>query len=341
MIQALLSRLNKEEKATDREAGYALTESLIQISEALWEQKNTALIPDLETAVGLLKQSGTDEDTLKRFQRSLDALKAAKNAQLIPQNVRENPLVSAFLGFFTIVPLSLLFTWVLLLRLKPLWLLKIYYWLQAIRKEETPNAIKEGLSYLFLIRFFAYRPRVLDAWVAINLNKICKRFNQIEQVKNNSSHISTPPFVPENDEKFKEVFAPGLVRLLITGERGTEKTNLACWLVTQVMEEPFILGHPIIPIWIDDIPVGEANDRKNWLKLKTQAIIQELYEIPGISLDLSNTLLRERRILVVIDPISKNNSEDFKKLLQPENLEGINCLIVASRYRQICSQSQQ
>jgi len=193
---------------------------------------------------------------------------------------------------------------------------------------------------LFLLNFFNYHPRVLNAWVWKYLDRARDQFNRLQTVKERAEHIPLP--VKFDDRiieqpqafDFREVFINPRTCMLIWGEGGSGKTSLACrlakWGMGEDLDRP-LSGFPMLPVIIEhDIhqtpgeehPLVEAIDRQ----------IEIMTGVDDIDLELLYRLLKSGRILVIVDRFSEMNAET-RKIFQPghDPKLKINSMIVTSR----------
>ncbi|MGB3761169.1 MAG: HEAT repeat domain-containing protein [Rivularia sp. (in: cyanobacteria)] len=234
--------------------------------------------------------------------------------------------------------------------LRPLWLLKIDKALKSGSKVKLPKIdIEIPLHWLLLT--LQYHPRVLDAWVEAHVKSVQEAFEQKDTVSNRNVYIPTP--VVKNGKSVAQLTGKDLnstfkrqrACLLIQGEGGVGKTTLSCQIAKWAMsrdETERLCKHKMLPVLIEEeleIP-DEINERGkvrkspsiNALMKAIQGQLQNLTdEMESISEELLERLLRERRILVIVDHLSEM-SEETRKAIHPDSPDFyINALVVTSR----------
>lgn len=283
------------------------------------------------------------KEGVARIRQFLDGLEAKvdikKIAQTVLQQIIQNKSAWGILGFLVYAVLLLPLFW-----LKPLWLLQINEWVNRHSPFTTVNQ-KIGDTTVMGIVFrtvissllLSYRPRVLDAWVEKNIGKAKDGFEEIDTVKKRKIHISSVP-VNLNDKLVQSLTAKDLqptfernpARLLIWGEGGAGKTSLGCQIGKWAMAEDKaerLCKHRMLPVLIEEELGGEQRF--------TQAIRQQLKilldESEPISVELLEQLLKQQRILVIVDHLSEM-SEATRQAIPFKNPEfPVKALVVTSR----------
>jgi HEAT repeat protein len=283
------------------------------------------------------------KEGVARIRQFLDGLAAKvdieKIAQTVFQQIIQNKWAWGILGVLVYVVLLLALFW-----LKPLWLLQINEWVNRHSPFITVNQ-KIGDTTVMGIVFrtvissllLSYRPRVLDAWVEKNIGKAKDGFEEIDTVKKRKIHISSVP-VNLNDKLVQCLTAKDLqptfernpARLLIWGEGGAGKTSLACQIGKWAMSEDKaerLCKHRMLPVLIEEELGGEQRF--------TEAIRQQLKilldESEPISVELLEQLLKQQRILVIVDHLSEM-SEATRQAIPFKDAEfPVKALVVTSR----------
>jgi formylglycine-generating enzyme required for sulfatase activity len=235
-------------------------------------------------------------------------------------------------GFITAAALAVAYGGVLLI--KPRWLL----WLPG--KFKIPNTpIDLPLGVLLWLK---YQPRVLDAWVADHLPEVRETFKNKGTVKDRAVHI---PIQIQLDGKLVEPLTPDLLRpglsrspatLLLVGEGGVGKTSFACQIarwglgLTEPGEPkaPALCQHKLLPVLIEQ----ELDDTP----LRT-AIREQLPRNPDgtfIADELLDALLRQRRVLVILDHVSEMSDGTYNQMKQALEASPINALLITSRLKE-------
>ncbi len=225
------------------------------------------------------------------------------------------------------------------LGLRPLWLL----WLPAELKIPKIGVIPEFKLPLPVLRFIKYRPRVLNAWVEKHIDTFRKKFLDNETVIERKDYVPIP--VRLDNREIKELTADSLsetfkqekrVRLLIWGEGGSGKTTLACQMAKWAMENndtsKRLTEHLMLPILIEQELDSKSGEGMKPLLEAIGGQIEDLIDSEQpISDELLEQLLRQRRILVIVDHLSEMSKETREKI--PPNLRDFpaNALVVTSR----------
>ncbi len=162
---------------------------------------------------------------------------------------QSQPLATAAGGLFVV----LLFADQLMLRTRPLWLLRL-----PDDGLEIPIS-SDGKVWKLLsapFQFLKYRERVLDVWVAKHRSGIEDDFLKINTVQQRRHHLSLPVMVGNKlemnltPERLKELGAVGDL-VMIRGEGGVGKTSLAFRIAKWALEGN-LRGRPVLPVLVDD-----------------------------------------------------------------------------------------
>ena len=273
---------------------------------------------------------------------ALSTLQKEKDSRLISRVVEwmvKYPWFAAVIIYIIFLP-SL---WSSLLLIRPLWLLKINQKLQPLSNIQLPEALG-GLTIsipgIIFLEPFTYHPRVLDAWVGTHIKIARDNFSQKKTVSNRAEHISLPVILNKktvanfSGNDLKDCFEKKLTNILIHAEGGSGKTSLACQLAKWGMSYDVNIRpakHRMLPILIEqELDVeGEGNQAfVQEISGQLQVLIGESQVIPT---KLVENLLRQRRILVIIDHFSEM-SEATRKQIRPASPNfPANALIVTSR----------
>jgi HEAT repeat protein len=284
-----------------------------------------------------------DKEDIARIGQFLHGLEAKldieKIAQTVFQQISQNQWGWGILGVLVYIVLLLPLFW-----LKPLWLLRINEWVNRHSPFTTVNQ-KIGDTTVMGIVFrtvissllLSYRPRVLDAWVEKNIGKAKDGFEEIDTVKKRKIHISSVP-VNLNDKLVQCLTAKDLqptfernpTRLLIWGEGGAGKTSLGCQIGKWAMAEDkaeLLCKHRMLPVLIEEELGGEQRF--------TEAIRQQLKilldESEPISVELLEQLLKQQRILVIVDHLSEMSEATRQAIPFKEPEFPVKALVVTSR----------
>ncbi len=309
---APLTQLLKDPQAADSSRKLAI-DSLSDIAKSEKKARNSILETLKE------RQEDPQEDQIIR----LEAKEALEEIPLvIPFPERVEKMVTTYpqiaTGAGILILLSLVYSGVL--RMKPRWLLN----LPAKLTIPIPN-FKVELP-VGLLLWLKYRPRVLDAWVEEHLEEVREKFLKNKTVDERLIHI---PIDVKHGKKrelttddLQTMFKRSPTCLLIVGEGGAGKTSLACRIARWGLDEN--LAHPMIPVLIED----ELQDTP----LLTQ-IRDQLPRPHGnfISDELLEVLLKQGRVLVILDHVSEMSDATYNKMKEALKQKPINALIITSR----------
>ena len=257
--------------------------------------------------------------------------------------IEKNPVALGLVGLSLWI-ISLLSLWSLLLGLRPLWLWKVSGILPNLEKIPLPPQLAQFLKpihYVSLIAFFHYHPRVLDAWVEVNLKTFQHKFSHQRTVKERSIYIPIPVVVNGQDvahltsQHMQADFLEKLVCILIWGEGGSGKTSLACELARWAMSndpKQRLCKHRMLPILIEQELDFEVVAGKQVLMEAIRGKLRDLLNAPEpISEEFLKQLLKRQRLLVIVDRLSEMR-DATRQQIRPELPEfPITALIVTSR----------
>ncbi|KST69385.1 hypothetical protein BC008_35255 [Mastigocoleus testarum BC008] len=302
-------------------------------------------ITNLEKAQKIINNPKQDfkssqKDALKR---SLDFLKQKRDSRFqerILEWVAKNPLFTVLIIYLIFFPTL----WLGIFYLRPLWLLRVDRALEPLSEYQLPDFLGNvnlPIKSLLLLEPFIYRHRVLDAWVAENIAAAKEGFEKKETVRDRNTHIPIPVILDRKTignftgKDLQPIFNKTRATLLIHGEGGAGKTSLACQLAQWGMsDEPTqrLCKHQMLPVLIEEEIDSVETERSSSLQ---QTICGQLQALIGTAKPIPNKLLehllRERRILVIVDHLSEMN-EATRNQIRPGDADFIaNSLIITSR----------
>ena len=235
----------------------------------------------------------------------------------------KNPLI--------LLPATYLLLYLSIFALRPLWLLKLDDVLQPVSLK-FPWGLEISPRVLLLLR---YHPRVLDAWVARHLPAARKTFVARKTVQDRAIHLPVPVDLNRSTiadlqgADLRSSFRQPSCVLLICGEGGAGKTSLACQIARwAASDDPDrrLCDHRLLPVLIE-IDLSEA-------KPLSEAIREQLLPSTGgqpIRDALLKALLRQRRLLLIIDHFSEMGTSS-RQHIQTDLLHWpANALILTSR----------
>lgn len=241
-----------------------------------------------------------------------------------------HPLVLLGVIYLVLLPS----TWCLLLIFRPLWL---WYLDTALLKLDLSISVSKltfviSPRLLLFVKLFAYHTRVLDVWVTSHLKLVRSSFLNQQTVRDRQVYVPFP--VEYNGEVVTELIGmdlrPTFYRqtslLLIWGEVGTGRTNLALqiakWAMSDIAGER-LCEHHMLPVLI------EQEFELNQPEPLFAEIGRKLQYLGGakkpINDELLKHLLKQRRVLVVVDNFSEM-SETTRKVIR---LDSVNCYVNA------------
>ncbi|NEP11231.1 MAG: HEAT repeat domain-containing protein [Symploca sp. SIO2C1] len=345
-VPALIQALQDEKKEVRQNAASGLGRiagTFLDKAKTLPLSELEKEISDLEKALEIVEDSQakfTEED-IAVVRRPLLALQAEKEARLLDRTWEWVLQYKWFLGVISyLVFAPLLCLGVLWLR--PLWLLGINNLLKPYTDVPLPFiGISVPIRFSLFVGFFHYHPRVLDAWVAAHIESVREEFQQKDTVRDRNVYIPVPVVldgetIPQLKAKdLRSKFNKQRCCLLIWGEGGAGKTSLACQIARWAFSEDEaerLCEHQMLPLLIEEELDCEAAGDKQPFIAAIQGQLQALTNEPDpISEELLERLLRQRRILVIVDHLSEM-SEATRKTIRPELPDFcVNALAIASR----------
>ena len=229
------------------------------------------------------------------------------------------------IAFWITAPVFIYFICFLWLRYIVLrfWPLQLFKWNEALdgREGTLPPwllQLKIPVKYIVPIGFFHYAPRVLDAWVVEKSGEARKEFENKQTVRLRRTYVRLPVESSLRAEPIAELSAQDLhaacsedhwyVRIL--GEGGVGKTTLACqfalWAISEEPSARLSPRRPMLPVLLEAGYAMQAfRDPASFRK----AVLSQIQELTGTEEPASErfvqTLLRTRRVLVILDGVSE------------------------------------
>ena len=332
--------------------------TLLSIAERAIAHKDLTAVRDLTTALKSVQTAELgslwNEGHTARTERAMIALEAIEQArwvdrllELVVKNkwmIGASILVLLYLAWFALL-------WLVILRW---WPLRVLHWNDALKPTSTDKEAKlphwlgelplSWVRYVFLIGFFHYHRRVLDAWVAQHVETCRENYGALRTVQDRAVHVTIP--VRYNGNSLDGLTAQALrpefanagtpCRLLIHGEGGAGKTSLACQLGRWALAHDAakrLAPHLMVPVLLeeelDDTTVAAGSQRV------IEAARGKLQALSGaaepIARELFEQLLRRQRVLVIVDHFSEM-TEATRSQIRPQNADfPVAALIVTSR----------
>jgi hypothetical protein len=229
--------------------------------------------------------------------------------------------------------------WLALLLLRPLWLLRAYELLPISDAHVTGVLGTVSLPIKYLLAKCMLRPRVLDAWVRVNLNNAYDGFSKKPTVKEHQIYVPVALFVdgkPITELKPKHLqdsFSRNRSRLMIAGAGGTGKTSLACqiayWAMREDEDQRLSRTHLMLPVWLERGFPAKGEDA--FLDEISNKLCDLIDAKPPVSKILLGALLAEKRLLIVVDGMSELNDETRNAILWGLNRIEVNAVVFTSR----------
>jgi hypothetical protein len=233
-------------------------------------------------------------------------------------------------GLASVGGLTLIY--LLILGFKPRWLLLLP---SQLKIPNTPVDLPLGL-----LLWLKYQPRVLDRWVADHRAETQDRFLRQATVKDRAIHIPIQiwldgqPVDRLTPADLRPRFSESNQCLLLVGEGGVGKTSLACQIarwglgpekpVHQRQSQSFS-DHRMLPVLIEQ----ELGETPLLTAIKTQ--LPCTADGNFIPEELLRALLRQRRVLVILDHVSELSDGGYQHLQAALDTSPINALIITSR----------
>ncbi|MGI0490344.1 HEAT repeat domain-containing protein [Alkalinema pantanalense CENA528] len=351
--QLAVPALTETLKDTNMGVRLSAAAALARIAGGLQDQATQLSRADLTDAMESLEKTlpiledpsnGFNDEVIVAVKRSLTVLKSTKDSQLFERTLdwsKDNPAI-ALIGLYVLATPAF---WVFILLVRPLWLLKLNDLLKPYTDFELPtplgNTIKVPLRFVMFMGWFHYHPRVLDAWVEQQVPIARDAFAHKTTVSDRAVYIPIPVVMQGNtfaeltSQDMHSTFWDGRQCLLIWGEGGIGKTSLACnmakWAMAEQKEQR-LCRHRMIPVLLEqelDFKVPEDKDPfREAIRGQLQALVDSA---EPLSDEFIEKLLRQRRILVIVDRLSEL-SEATRQEIRPGHPDfPANALIVTSR----------
>ncbi len=304
--------------------------------EELSDTDLDSIVKSIEEAIQILKKLPYKnlEDSKNAIKQQVNALKRIQTERQFIDKILKNPSIMA--------PIIYLLVLLTIFGLRPLWLLKIDEILKPIDLKLPIPGMPEISPRWFI--FFKYHPRVLDAWVNRYVKSVREEFEEKNTVHDREVYIPIPVVLggktlPQlTGANLRTKFTKQRDCLLIQGEGGVGKTSLACQIAKWAMaddENDRLTKHKMLPVLIEQELDLVTSEGKSPLLATIQGQLQDLTNEPQpVPEELLERLLRDRRILVIVDHLSEM-SETTRKAIRPESPNfPVNALIVTSRFEE-------
>jgi hypothetical protein len=351
-IPALTKALNTSEGSQAAAALASIAESLQDNRKRLSSDELAESVKALEKSVAAARAAfpadSVSQSNVGRIRRPTEFLSlwqeaSALNASVIRTFIRAHPGWGVVLFLVLAWPTAL----VLLLVVRPLWLLKLNDFVtllpHVIPRDWRPEV--PILGKILFTHFFAYRPRVLDAWVNRHLSAVRDGIGKLARRDEQEVHVPVPVMLDDRlveklqSADFQSLFRHNRIRILIHGEGGVGKTNLAYELARRAMDPDaprrLCPKNPLFPVVLSEESYaqggGDAKPGERLLEAVRGRLASLASRARQVNRELLEELLLQRRVLVIVDDASELN-EVRQGELQPDNpLFPVNALVVTSR----------
>jgi len=329
----------------------AATEAIREICLALQKADEISALPILKESYNSLKAAQSRElvaqdgletiETAVKYLELVETQRRPSSRSRTGQWVIKRPLITLGLSIHPV----LLFLCLILLWIRPLWLLQINEGISDSTKFRLPawlGSIELDFRHAILVGFFHHNRRVLDAWVARYVFKAGKIFAERSTVSEREVHVLVPVMLDKNNISelkpgdLNATFARNMACLLIWGEGGAGKTSLACllgkWAMATEKKKRLCQSHLMLPVLIErDLETQSADNISSLLKVVQDQLRIVTDEEDPPAVDLVRHLLKRRRVLLIVDSLSE--MADSSRATITDAIAGIpvNACIVTSR----------
>ena len=352
-VKAAVSAIADLLQDKDEEVRRNAIERLGWIAEKIRQRKPYLSLDEKENA-----REGLDQaiNALKSFkgdggedrEEVIDSLKKTQNEIKPPNSIINSirSLISEYpkISFAASYIIFLLCFWSIVLRVRPLLILQINEFLRSHADFELPErlgGIKIPTRYGILVGFFNYHPRVLDAWVARHIDTARCEFEEKQTVKERDIYVPVPVIMDGKNIAnltaldLQPKLAQKLECILIWGEGGAGKTSLACQLAKWAMSddpEQRLCKHRMLPILLEKELDLQVSEGKPAFTEAIRGLLKDLINSQEpIAEELLEQLLRQQRLLVIVDSFSEMSEATRKQIDADDPDFPVNALVVTSR----------
>lgn len=204
------------------------------------------------------------------------------------------------------------------------------------------NVLQVPLKYFLLVRFFVYRPRVLDAWISARLPRAKEQFEGWKTVRSRRIHIVLPAILDGHSvgqlgpDSLRPAFTGQRTVIGIVGEGGSGKTSIACHIARSAMnllqEERLNPNCPMIPVLLEPGLVEDEMTEGDELVVQ---VVNRLSIMFDESLEQDHELVKQlmlkKRLLILIDGVSEMTASVRTALLPGRANYPSSAVVVTSR----------
>lgn len=311
-------------------------EAVAKIADALDVTNSIDAIEELTKAGARLKENGYRgyAEQVARDVRDLQDFRLYK---------RIHGVLDWFLRYRApvLVICAYILAWFLLYWKHPYWVFQINEALKPYTWFRLPKFLGGiPVSYLTLGGLLHYRPRVLDAWVAEHLIFAQEKFHRKLTVEQRQVHVELPALL--NGKAIPALRAADLrvyferkrICVLVCGEGGVGKTSLACQICKWAMSNDRrtrLSQRPMIAVLLEG-DYFETNTKEKVLIEAVRIELRYLIDTPDTpSVELVESLLKSRRIVVVVDGFSEMKELKRKNIQLSDPQFSTYALVITSR----------
>jgi HEAT repeat protein len=327
-------------KDSDEGVRASAANALAELSTQLAREKATDYTDQFKLAADIMRNS-SDPNVKRqadRVQQAGDYLDLLWWEQ-IKRWVNTHPYLSLAIAIYSI----LLLVGPVLFWVSPISILGVNETLAKFSDFKLPAWLGGGNvapRYLLLVGFFQYRPRVLDAWVSRQINVAREEFERLDTVSSRNIHVDVPVVLEGKSlpsltaKTLTPIFSKSRICMLIWGEGGSGKTSLACQIGRWAMvseRESRLQPHLMLPVLLEQ-DVRSSTDPTMAFREAVRGGLQVLLsKSKAPSPELTEHLLRNKRILVIADHLSEMK-EETRQVINPGLVDfPAAALIVTSR----------
>lgn len=319
----------------EEDARRAAAEAVVRIASVLETGGKIDATERLQAAASAIRQNGygDDADRIAFDAAKLRSLRFYNHIANFLVWIQQHRLPVFLIGAYVS-------SWLVLYWWFPSWIFRINERMKPYAGYKLPKLLGGiPLSYFILGGFFHYRPRVLDAWVAVRIKGVRRKFQSKTTVTQREVHVDLPVFLDGKSvsalraDHLRSCFERKRSCVLIVGEGGSGKTSLACQICKWVMEGQAdgISPRPLLAVLLEQ----ENLEGKNGRDFLLEAVRIELWHLTDSadvpSAELVQKLLETKRILVVIDGLSEMTEVRRSRIQPSDSNFPAHALVMTSR----------
>jgi HEAT repeat protein len=338
----------------DAQVSMAAVVALASIARGLQLQLDVQALPTLvniQTRLQEAKATAPGSRDAAQWQvaetQVAEAVKALRQLKQGPlHRLLDNPWLATLAGvafvFGGLFLVSLLLLW-----LRPLTLLTLSDKLRNLPQIQLPigfASVTLSIRDFLLLSFFEHHPRVLDAWIARQKETYRRNFEAKPSVQEHPVFAAAPitmdgEEVPEPSAKdFARLFISERLCVLICGPAGAGKSSLACCLARWAIEPDRagrLCDHVMLPVLLEHGLQGGLEASGPGHRALTEAVRGQvqamLPDAPPIPESLITAMLRQRRLLIIVD-CPAQAADGMLAALRPDVADfPVHALVVVSR----------